>query len=505
MRMNRMFTLNTENQESGEYVGDCLQVTSAALSKLWHERYGHLSYKGLHTLQNKQMVRGLPDFKAENITCVDCLNGKQANSAIPKRNNWRADKILELVHSDLCGPIQPISTSGKRCPTLAVKDMTPCEAWNGIKPAVDHFRVWGCLAHAHVPKVGRSKLDDRSITCIFLGVNEGTKGYRLMNTETKRIVICRDVIFEEDKCWEWEDDYKEQIKGDLEWNDDKAETGELDGHNHGEETVEPVTPVVSSPTSNTSSNNRGTQSSGEDGDFDQGRADTTQSARMDVRFCVRRSGSWPWIAKSIERNHTWTLIELPQGAKIIGVKWIYKTKRDENGEITKHKARLVAKGYTQQEGIDYSEVFAPIARMDTVRMVISNAAQKGWKSAFLHGELTEDVYVDQPRGYEVQGKEHQVYKLHKALYRLKQAPRAWYSRIEAHLANVGFQRCNSEQTLFTKRGNNNKIVVVSLYVDDLIYTGDDELILKQFKSSMMSEFEMTDLGCMNYFLGIEVT
>ncbi|KAA0033403.1 retrovirus-related Pol polyprotein from transposon TNT 1-94 [Cucumis melo var. makuwa] len=170
--------------------------------------------------------------------------------------------------------------------------------------------------------------------------------------------------------------------------------------------------------------------------------------------------------KSIEKNKTWTLIELPSGAKRIGVKWVYKTKYNEHGKVDKNKARLVAKGYSQQHEIDYTKVFAPVARMDTIRMIVALAAQKDWKifqldvkSAFLHGELNEDVYVEQPKGYQKKEKEHLVFKLHKALYGLKQAPRAWFSRIEAHFLNEGFQSCNSEQTLFTKRSMEGKIII----------------------------------------------
>ncbi|KAI4336284.1 hypothetical protein L6164_014828 [Bauhinia variegata] len=162
--------------------------------------------------------------------------------------------------------------------------------------------------------------------------------------------------------------------------------------------------------------------------------------------------------KSIEKNQTWKLVELPIGAKKIGVKWVYKTKLNELGEVDKYKARLVVKGYSQQRGIDYTEVYAPVARMDTVRMIIAFAAQRGWnlyqldvKSAFLHGELKEDVFVEQPRGYEKKGSEHKVYKLQKALYGLKQAPRAWFSRIESYFIKEGFERSPSEHTLFLKR------------------------------------------------------
>jgi len=135
--------------------------------------------------------------------------------------------------------------------------------------------------------------------------------------------------------------------------------------------------------------------------------------------------------EAIESNKTWVLTTLPEGVKSIGVKWIFKTKLNENGEIDKCKARLVEKGYAQQYGIDYAEVYAPVARLDTIRLIIALAAQEGWsifqldvKSAFLHGELTEEVFVQHPQGYEKKGEEHKVYKLNKALYGLKQAPRA---------------------------------------------------------------------------------
>ena len=133
--------------------------------------------------------------------------------------------------------------------------------------------------------------------------------------------------------------------------------------------------------------------------------------------------------KSIEKNDTWRLTNLPQGHKPIGVKWVYKVKKNAQGEVEKYKARLVAKGYKQQAGIDYDEVFAPVARMETIRLMISIAAQHKWsihqldvKSAFLNGYLEEEVYVEQPPGYKKKGQEGKVLKLNKALYGLKQAP-----------------------------------------------------------------------------------
>lgn len=126
------------------------------------------------------------------------------------------------------------------------------------------------------------------------------------------------------------------------------------------------------------------------------------------------------------------------------------------------------------------------------------------KSAFLHGELEEEVFVEQPLGYVRRGDKEKVYKLKKALYGLKQAPRAWYSKIESYFLKEGFQRCDYEPTLFIKAEEGNKVLIVSLYVDDLIFTGSDGLIFSAFKSSMKKEFDMTDLGKMKYFLGVEV-
>ena len=143
-------------------------------------------------------------------------------------------------------------------------------------------------------------------------------------------------------------------------------------------------------------------------------------------------------------------------------------------------------------------------------MIITFAAHKGWKfyqldlkSAFLHGELKEDVFVVQPRGYEKRGSEHMVYKLNKALYRLKQAPKAWFSRIESYFIKEGFKNSSSEHTLFVKTKKYN-ILIVSIYVDDLFFTSNDETLREEFKCSMKKEFDMTDLKQMRFFLGIEV-
>ncbi|KOM27543.1 hypothetical protein LR48_Vigan437s000300 [Vigna angularis] len=214
--------------------------------------------------------------------------------------------------------------------------------------------------------------------------------------------------------------------------------------------------------------------------------------------------------EAIKKNDTWELASLPKGHKAIGVKWVYKAKKDSKGEVQRYKARLVAKGYSQRAGIDYDEVFAPVARLETIRLIISLAAQNNWKihqmdvkSAFLNGVLEEEVYIEQPQGYEVKGEEDKVLKLKKALYGLKQAPRAWNVQIDKYFKAANFIKCPYEHALYIK-AQGKDILIVCLYVDDLIFTGNNPSMFEEFKKDMTMEFEMTDMGLMAYYLGIEV-
>eukprot|EP00253_Pinus_taeda_P031978 PITA_31978 len=181
---------------------------------------------------------------------------------------------------------------------------------------------------------------------------------------------------------------------------------------------------------------------------------------------------------SIERNKTWDLVELPKGKEVIGVKWVYKTMCNAKGKIERYKARLVVKGYKQQYGRDYEETFALVARMET-------------------------VYIEQPLDYEKKGQERKVCRLKKALYGLKQAPRAWYSRIDSYLLENEFAKCEGEPTVYIKE-KDGKLLIVVLYVDDVIFSGNDDYLIEDFKTVMKEEFEMTDMGLLRYFLGIEV-
>jgi hypothetical protein len=148
---------------------------------------------------------------------------------------------------------------------------------------------------------------------------------------------------------------------------------------------------------------------------------------------------------SIQENHTWELTELLRGCRAIGLKWVFKQKKDESGAVIKNKARLIAKGYVQQDGVDFDEIFAPVARMESVRLVLALAADEGWevhhmdvKTTFLNGELAEEVYVQQPEGFVTAGEELKVLRLLRALYGLRQALRAWYEKLDGTLCKLGF-------------------------------------------------------------------
>uniref|UniRef100_A0ACD6APZ5 Uncharacterized protein n=2 Tax=Avena sativa TaxID=4498 RepID=A0ACD6APZ5_AVESA len=213
---------------------------------------------------------------------------------------------------------------------------------------------------------------------------------------------------------------------------------------------------------------------------------------------------------ALERNKTWELVHLPAGKRAVGCKWIYTVKQNPEGKIERYKARLVARGYSQAYGIDYDETFAPVAKMNTVRILISCATNFGWplhqldvKNAFLHGDLQEEVYMEIPPGFSTPRTSGKVCRLRKSLYGLKQSPRAWFDRFRRVVCGMGYKQCNGDHTVFY-RHSNSQITILAVYVDDIIITGDDAVEISRLKDNLRKEFEVKDLGQLKYFLGIEI-
>ncbi|GAA0159498.1 transmembrane signal receptor [Lithospermum erythrorhizon] len=213
--------------------------------------------------------------------------------------------------------------------------------------------------------------------------------------------------------------------------------------------------------------------------------------------------------RALENNGTWSMIELPAGKKALGSRWVYKIKYKSDGSLERLKARLVVFGNHQTEGIDYSDTFAHVAKMSTVRTFLAMAAVRGWElhqmdvhNAFLHGDLQEEVSMKPPPGFE-RGVEGKVCRFHKSLYGLKQAPRCWFAKLASSLRAYGFSHSCSDYSLFSYVRGDIRVHVL-IYVDDLIISSNNSAALSAFKDYLSSCFHMKDLGVLKYFLGIEV-
>ncbi|KAM1797964.1 hypothetical protein ACFX12_032087 [Malus domestica] len=213
---------------------------------------------------------------------------------------------------------------------------------------------------------------------------------------------------------------------------------------------------------------------------------------------------------ALKAQGTWVLVPSPSHRTIVGSKWVYKIKKNPDGSISRYKARLVAQGYTQEHGLDYSETFSPVVRHTTVRLILVLAAQFGWnlrqldiKNAFLHGDLEEEVYMQQPQGFVDPSCPSYVCKLIKSLYGLKQAPRAWNSKFTSYLPSLGFTTSLSDTSLFVKVDKGD-IVLLLLYVDDIILTGSNPITVQVVISELAEVFDLKDMGRLSYFLGLQI-
>ena len=204
------------------------------------------------------------------------------------------------------------------------------------------------------------------------------------------------------------------------------------------------------------------------------------------------------------------MVPRPNDKNVIGTKWIFKNKLNENGDVIRNKARLVCKGYAQQEGIDFEENFAPVSRLDAIRMFLALSSfqefkvyQMDVKSAFLNGDLEEEVYIEQPDGFILGNDPKLVCRLKKALYGLKQAPRAWYYHLDRYLHQQGFSKGSTDSNLYIKI-DNDKLLILIVYIDDIIFGGNEETMSQNFALVMQKEFQMSLLGELIYFLGLQV-
>ncbi|GJX88605.1 putative RNA-directed DNA polymerase [Tanacetum coccineum] len=247
-------------------------------------------------------------------------------------------------------------------------------------------------------------------------------------------------------------------------------------------------------------------------DFDLGKCNDPES--FEDAITCDQSAHWREAMEdelnSMSKNNVWELAELPKGAKPVGCKWVYITKPDPNENVERYKARLVAKGYTQKEGVDYKETFSPVSRKDSLRIVMALVAhfdlelhQMDVKTAFLNGDLHEDVYMAQPQGFKSKGQEHLVCKLKKSIYGLKQASRQWYLKFDEVMKKHNFIKNQVDQCVYLKMSGSNFIILV-LYVDDILLASNNIDLLHESKRFLSRNFDMKDLGEASYVIGIEI-
>uniref|UniRef100_A0AAV1VKE2 Polyprotein n=1 Tax=Peronospora matthiolae TaxID=2874970 RepID=A0AAV1VKE2_9STRA len=427
-----------------------------------------------------------------------------------------------------------------RCPTRAIhQDKSPYQVWTMKKPILANLKVFGCHAYVQVPQDKRAKFDSKSSLCRFLGYAEHQKSYRFEEVSTGAIKISRDATFMEDKFDEGprnyndessvvefddhdEDEEKEEGKtdDDMDSSDDDNEDTRSSKSNIKRHTrtqsLEKAT-VIPSPKRRTYRGPSLEHVSAAAMDFEAayivdsvGETPTTFKSAMESSD----SGKWKEACDSefdsLQRNDTWEIVPLPKGRKAIGCQWVFRVKENQDGEVERFKARLVAKGFSQKFGVDYEETFAPVAKFTSIRVVLSMAAKYGLmlhqmdvKTAFLNGSLNEDIYMDQTDGYLDATQPDYVCKLKRSLYGLKQLPRMWNQTIDGFMIKMGFKKCESDHCIYIKRDDQDMILVV-LYVDDLILASSNNELLKSTKMALSKRFEMTDLGELDYFLGMEI-
>lgn len=407
---------------------------------------------------------------------------------------------------------------------------TPYELWKGRKPNISYFKVFGSKCFILNTKDNLDKFDSKSDVGIFLGYSSSSKAYRVYNNRTLCLEESMHVAFEEtqnDKIVEILDDLNKSVqnlnlhdKNPNETSNEDMNKDQPSSSNQQELVSNSVEPpkelryvsshppelIIGNPFEGTKTRASLRNISGHYAFVSQIEPKTFLEAENDEKWILAMQDE----LNQFERNDVWELVPRPKDLSIIGTKWVFRNKVDEHGTIVRNKARLVAKGYNQEEGIDYEETFAPVARLESIRMLLAYACHANFtlfqmdvKSAFLNGFIMEEVYVEQPQGFENFEFPNHVFKLKKALYGLKQAPRAWYDRLKTFLIENDFNIGKIDTTLFTKRKGKD-ILIVQIYVDDIIFGATNESLCKEFAKCMQEEFEMSMMGELNFFLGLQI-
>lgn len=417
-----------------------------------------------------------------------------------------------------------------KSPSSAIGNKIPDEVWykrRGLD--YSYLKRFGCVVYVHTDD---GKLNPRTKKCIFIGYPIGVKGYMIWILEEKRCIISRNVVFREEIL------YKMVTRKSVEIVDTDQTDGVVELKVNSEERQLVTGGVLDSSDSEGDTRIESEEEETDESPVLQGYLLARDRVRKEIRVPLRftenncvvscllttndgessepydysdamKDKDWErWNASmgdemcSLEKNGTWIVVPKPKNVKIIGRKWVYTKKEGIPGvEPPRFKSRLVAKGYSQREGIYYNEILAPVVKHVSIRVLLQIVAaedlefeQLDVKTAFLHGELEEVIYMSQPEGYEVEGREDWVYLLKKSLYGLKQSPRQWNQKFNDFMISRGFTRSSVDSCVY-----------LLLYVDDMLVASKSMQEIKILKKDLGTVFEMKDLGPAKKILGMEIT
>ena len=435
-------------------------------------------------------------------------------------------------------------------PTCSLELTTPEEAWSGNKPDVSTIRVFGSRAFVHIPDAQQSKLAAKSLVCTFIGYARSRKAYRLVHRPTHRFLESRDVIFDEGGA-----PTRVILEHNTQTTTSNASTSTPLGSSPIPNATTPTTTptiVITPPTDPTDPQT----SSAPQGRAEHAPATTpitrpkrttrTPTRDDDDRYTVSSYGlrkrpdeharvaviddagdprsyaeamacpdaaEWEMACeaekRAFEHMGVYEVVPRPKGRKVVGSRWVFRIKRGPDGTVLKYKARIVAQGFTQIEGVDYDETFAPVAKHTSLRVILALTAkhnlevhQMDVKSAYLNGELKEEIYMEPPSGFDTP--EGMVFRLVKAVYGTKQGGRVWYEDIRATLESMGYQHTEADHAVFI-RTTDSFPSILALYVDDITMASKDIKGIERDKEMLKARYQMTDLGEISWILGIRVT
>jgi transposase InsO family protein len=497
-----------------------------------------------HGIVAQYTMPGSPDqngvAERRNRTLLDMVRSMLSSSNLPKSLWIEALKTTVYILN--------------RVPTKVVPK-TPFELWKGWKPSLRHMRIWGCPSEVRIYNPQEKKLDPRTISGYFIGYAERSKGYRFYcPSHSTRIVESRNAKFLENDLNSGSDQTR-NIVSEKDHSESQPSTPSdrlVIVHSTPQVQTGVEQPIVEVPQAaddipvdqvvqefprtfeqrvepHTSQEDGGTTLRRstrpkrstipddyvvylQESDYNIGAENDPES--FSQAMSCKESELWYDAMKeemnSIKSNEVWDLVELPNGAKSIGCKWVFKTKKDSLGNIERYKARLVAKGFTQKEGIDYTETFSPVSKKDSLHVIMALVAhfdlelqQMDVKTTFLNGDLEEEVYMKQPEGFPSSDGEQLVCKLKKSLYGLKQASRQWYLKFHNVISSFGFVENIMDQCIYLKVSGS-KICFLVLYVDDILLATNDKGLLHEVKQFLSKNFDMKDMGEASYVIGIKI-